>query len=42
MNETLPVIEYYKNKNQLIEIDGSGKVEEVFIKIEEALGVKND
>ena len=40
MNETKPLIEYYKEK--LIEIDGSGPVEEVFKNIIEALGETND
>ncbi len=40
MNETKPLIEYYKEK--LVEIDGSGPVEEVFKNIIEALGETND
>ena len=42
MNETLPLIEYYKGHDKLVEIDGSGTVEEVFENIENILGVKND
>lgn len=42
MNETMPVIEYYKSLGKLIEIDGSKSVEEVFTCIKNILGVKND
>ena len=42
MNETLPVIEYYKNKRKLYEIDGYGSIEEVFNRIIKVLGVEND
>lgn len=42
MSETLPLIDYYKEKGKLVEIDGSGTVEEVFENIVKSLGVKND
>lgn len=36
--ETLPVVEYYRNKNKLIEIDGAQSIEKVFSDILEKLG----
>lgn len=42
MNETTPVIEYYKEKGKLIEIDGSKNPDETLKVIESLLGVVND
>lgn len=41
MTETSPVIEYFRNKGKLIEIDGSKSPEETLKVIENILGVKN-
>lgn len=37
-NETVPVIEYYRNKGVLVEVDGDKGIEEVFEDIVRALG----
>ncbi len=42
MNETKPLIEYFKNQNKLIRIDGNNTPDKVFESIEKSLGVKND
>lgn len=42
MNETLPVIEYYKEMGKLIEIDGTQKPEETLKSLETLLGVNHD
>lgn len=34
---TLPLIEYYKAKGKLVEIDGNGSIDEVFARIEKVL-----
>lgn len=40
-NETTPLINYYKNKNVLYEIDASVHTDEIFKKIEEIINDKN-
>ena len=40
--ETRPVIDRYKSKNMLIEVDGLGGVEEIHKRIVKALGVHED
>lgn len=42
VNDTKPVIEYFKNKGMLEVVDGENAPEEVFKKIENIIGVKND
>ena len=36
--QTAPLIEYYRKKNVLINIDGVGTIDEVFARIAAALG----
>lgn len=36
-NETKPVLNYYKEKGQVIEIDGTGSVDDVFNRIKDAI-----
>jgi adenylate kinase len=40
--ETVPVIEYYRSKGILSQVDGLGKVEDVRARVGQALGLKGD
>lgn len=38
--ETLPVIQHYRNQGKLIEVDGTGKIEDIFADIVTKLGLE--
>lgn len=37
-----PVIEYYRNKGILVELDANGSAEDTFMEFEKKIGSKND
>ncbi|MDP7646247.1 MAG: nucleoside monophosphate kinase, partial [Candidatus Peribacteraceae bacterium] len=37
--KTMPVIEEYKSRNKMIEVDGEGKIEEIYGRLKESLNL---
>ena len=42
LEKTIPVVEYFRNKGILIELDASGSPEDTMLQLEKVIGSKND
>ena len=42
LENTVPVVEYFRNKGILIELDASGSPEDTMLQLEKVIGSKND